>query len=246
MQFPVYLGFGAWRIHPHFLFEALGYALAFRLMQRNLKADTLQFSQQVWVVLGGLVGALLGAKLLVLAQHLDLLPHNVSAWLLLFLQGKTVVGALLGGLIGVELTKFRLGVTQSTGDVFVYPLLAGMAVGRIGCFLTGLSDQTYGIATQLPWGVDFGDGIPRHPTQLYEVGFLALLAIGLRLSQGFNLRNGQLFQLFLAAYLSFRFLIDFLKPDFHPLLGISMIQLACLLGLVYCLRQLLPPFSLRL
>jgi prolipoprotein diacylglyceryltransferase len=246
MQFPVYLGFGAWRIHPHFLFEALGYALAFRLMRRNLKADTLPFSQRVWVVLGGLIGALLGAKLLVLAQHLDLLPQNFSAWLLLFLQGKTVVGALLGGLIGVELTKFRLGVTQSTGDVFVYPLLAGMAVGRIGCFLTGLSDQTYGIATQLPWGVDFGDGIPRHPTQLYEVGFLALLAIGLRLSQGFNLRNGQLFQLFLAAYLSFRFLIDFLKPDFHPLVGISMIQLACLLGLAYCLRQLLPHVSLRL
>jgi phosphatidylglycerol---prolipoprotein diacylglyceryl transferase len=246
MQFPVYLGFGAWRIHPHFLFEALGYALAFRLMRRNLKADTLQLSQRIWVVLGGLIGALLGAKLLVLAQHLDLLPHHISAWLLLFLQGKTVVGALLGGLIGVEFTKFRLGVTQSTGDVFVYPLLAGMAVGRIGCFLTGLSDQTYGIATQLPWGIDFGDGIPRHPTQLYEVGFLALLAIGLRLSQGFNLRNGQLFQLFLAAYLSFRFLIDFLKPDFHPLIGMSMIQLACLLGLAYCLRQLLPRFSLRL
>jgi phosphatidylglycerol---prolipoprotein diacylglyceryl transferase len=246
MQFPVYLGFGAWQIHPHFLFEALGYALAFRLMRRNLKADTLQFSQRVWVVLGGLIGALLGAKLLVLAQHLDLLPQNFSAWLLLFLQGKTVVGALLGGLIGVELTKFRLGVTQSTGDVFVYPLLAGISVGRIGCFLTGLSDQTYGIATQLPWGVDFGDGIPRHPTQLYEVGFLVLLAIGLRLSQGLNLRNGQLFQLFLAAYLSFRFLIDFLKPDFHSLVGMSMIQLACLLGLVYCLRQLFPHFSLRL
>jgi phosphatidylglycerol---prolipoprotein diacylglyceryl transferase len=251
MQFPVYIGFGAWRIHPHFLFEALGYALAFRLMRLKLKRDNLQLTQRIWIVLGGLIGAFLGAKLLVLAQHIDLLPRQAGQWLLLFLQGKTVVGALLGGLIGVEVTKARLGITQSTGDVFVYPLLSGIAVGRIGCFLTGLSDKTYGVATQFPWGVDFGDGIPRHPTQLYEVAFLALLGLCLygyqqQSYQKNRLQNGRLFQLFLAAYLSFRFLVDFLKPDFHPLLGISVIQFACLLGLVYSLRQLVPNITLRL
>ena len=36
-------------------------------------------------------------------------------------------------------------------------------------------DNTYGTPTSLPWAINFGDGIPRHPTQLYEVAFLLLL-----------------------------------------------------------------------
>jgi len=193
-------------------------------------------------MVGGIVGALLGAKGLVLLQHIDLLWLDWHQWLWLMLQGKTVVGALLGGLLGVEVTKAYIGLAQSTGDAFVYPLLAGTAIGRIGCFLTGLSDRTYGIATTLPWGIDFGDGLPRHPTQLYEIVFLVLLALVIWWRSQKPYRSGDLFQLYLAAYLGFRFLIDFLKPDFHPFLGISAIQLACLLGVLYCARQFSPRF----
>lgn len=238
MQFPVYLGFGSLKLHPHFVFESLGYAIALRLLLRNLKKDTLSISDRSSVVIGGLVGALLGAKVLVLLQHIDLLWANWQQWLLLLVQGKTVVGALLGAVLGVELTKVWIGVRQSTGDAFVYPLIAGTATGRVGCFLTGLSDRTYGIATTLPWGIDFGDGILRHPTQLYEIAFLLGLAGAIALRSRSTYRSGELFQLYLASYLSFRFFIDFLKPDFHPILGISFIQIACLLGLLYCLHQL--------
>ncbi|HEY9645074.1 MAG TPA: prolipoprotein diacylglyceryl transferase family protein, partial [Chroococcidiopsis sp.] len=244
MQFPVYLGLGAWKVHPHFVFESLGYAIAFRLLLWGLRTDTIPVAQRSWVIVGGLVGALLGAKGLVLVQHLDLLWSQWPQWLLLVAQGKTVVGALLGGLVGVELTKARIGLTQSTGDAFVYPLLAGTAIGRIGCFLTGLSDRTYGIATTLPWGVDFGDGILRHPTQLYEILFLALVAVLIRWRSQSSHRSGDLFQIYLAAYLGFRFGVDFLKPDLRPLLGMSAIQLACLAGLLYSLRQLARPLFL--
>jgi prolipoprotein diacylglyceryltransferase len=92
------------------------------------------------------------------------------------MEGKTIVGGLLGGLIAVEWTKRRIGVIRSTGDDMALPLAAGMCIGRVGCFLTGLGDHTYGTPTSLPIGVDFGDGIPRHPTQLYEIAFL--LALG--------------------------------------------------------------------
>ncbi len=244
MQFPLYIGFGAWKIHPHFLFESLAYAIAFRLLLWNVRSDTIPISQRSSVMVGGLVGALLGAKALVLLQHLDLLWLNWQDWLWLIPQGKTVVGALLGGLWGVEVTKSWIGLTQSTGDVFVYPLLAGTAIGRIGCFLTGLSDRTYGIATTLPWGIDFGDGIARHPTQLYEILFLAVLAIAIRWRSRLPYRSGDLFQFYLAAYLGFRWLIDWLKPDFHPILGMSAIQLACIIGVLYACRQLSPRFFL--
>jgi phosphatidylglycerol:prolipoprotein diacylglycerol transferase len=89
--------------------------------------------------------------------------------------GKTIVGALIFGLIAVELMKRYIGVRQSTGDLYAIPLALGIAIGRIGCFLTGLSDNTYGTPTTLPWAINFGDGIPRHPTQLYEIVFLLLL-----------------------------------------------------------------------
>jgi hypothetical protein len=71
--------------------------------------------------------------------------------------------------------KRYIGLRQSTGDLYAIPLALGIAIGRIGCFLTGLSDNTYGTPTNLPWAINFGDGIPRHPTQLYEIAFLLLL-----------------------------------------------------------------------
>ena len=105
VEFPVYIGLGGLKIHPHLLFESLAYAVAFRLMLRNVKTDAIAFSQRTSVIVGGLVGALIGAKGLVLLQHIDLLGQDWRQFLLLLLQGKTVVGAMLGGLVGVELTK---------------------------------------------------------------------------------------------------------------------------------------------
>ena len=246
MDFPVYLPIGSWQIHPHFLFESLAYLIAFRLVLLNCRKDTIAPTQRSSVVVGGLVGALVGAKLLVLVQHIDLLWQSWQQFLLLFLQGKTVVGALLGGLIGVELTKKMIGVTCSTGDVFVYPLIVGTAIGRVGCFLTGLSDRTYGVATTLPWGIDFGDGIYRHPTQLYEIIFLLGLMVFLKIRSRYQWRAGDLFKFYMIAYLSFRLLIDFIKPDVQPFLGLSAIQLACLLGLLYYHRDISQMFAFRL
>jgi prolipoprotein diacylglyceryltransferase len=80
--------------------------------------------------------------------HLSLANWQNPAFLL---GGKTIVGALIGGLAAVEWTKHQLGITQRTGDLFALPLTIGIAIGRIGCFLTGVEDHTAGIHTSLPW-----------------------------------------------------------------------------------------------
>jgi phosphatidylglycerol---prolipoprotein diacylglyceryl transferase len=149
--------------------------------------------------------------------------------------GKTIVGGLLGGWVAVEIVKKIEGIRTRTGDLFALPLCLGIAVGRIGCFLAGLADDTYGKPSGLPWSVDFGDGIARHPTQAYEIVFLAGLALVLRRwakrPHAPPHAPGALFQTFLAAYLVWRLLIDFLKPQ--PLLeGLTPIQWACCAGLV--------------
>ena len=105
IQFPVYIHIGSLQIHPHIFFESLAYFISFRLILINSKKDTILPEQRTTIIVGGFIGALIGAKLLVLLQHLYLLHDHPQHFLLLFLQGKTIIGGILGGLIGVEITK---------------------------------------------------------------------------------------------------------------------------------------------
>jgi prolipoprotein diacylglyceryltransferase len=232
MTFPVHFDLLGRSIPAHAVFEVLAYAGAFQLYlflrRRRNDPHAVSFDRIMWVLVGCVFGALAGAKLLAWAES----PHEYAgarsafAWL----GGKTIVGGLLGGWVGVEIAKKFLGITTSTGDAFVFPLILGIAVGRIGCFLTGLPDHTYGTHTRVPWSVDFGDG-PRHPTQLYEIAFLLLLlGLWLALRARRPMWNGQLFRLFMLGYLSFRFAVEFIKPSDKPWLGLSAIQLACVAG----------------
>ena len=132
----------------------------------------------------------------------------------------SVVGALAGAIVGVEIYKARRGVTVSTGGVFVGPFALGVVVGRLGCFFSGIVDGTYGSPTSTPWGVDLGDGISRHPVQIYESGamavFLAIYLEGLARHRSWALRRG--FYLMCVWYGAQRFVWEFLKP-YPPVWG---------------------------
>ncbi len=233
MPFPAWLELGPVRLHPHMLFELAGYAVGFRLFlaARVRAGDHLGERTRWWVIAAAICGAAAGSKLVFLALDPALTAANWAdpAYTL---GGKTIVGGLAGGLLGVELAKKALGVARSTGDLFALPLAAGIAIGRIGCFLTGLADHTHGVATTLPWGVDFGDGIARHPTQLYEITFLlALVAVLIWLKRR-PTPEGVRFQVFMGGYMAFRLLVDFIKPGI-ALAGLTAIQWTCAAVLVH-------------
>ncbi|MEW6126904.1 MAG: prolipoprotein diacylglyceryl transferase family protein [Acidobacteriota bacterium] len=238
MTFPVYFKIASLQIHPHWIFESLAYFIGFRIYLRLRKntGDHLDSSNRLWIVVAAAVGAALGSKLLYWLENPALTLQNWNNPFYL-MAGKTVVGGLLGGFLAVEIAKKILGITRRTGDLFAIPLTLAIAIGRIGCFLSGLGDETYGIATALPTGIDFGDGVSRHPTQLYEAGFLLLLGFWIyRLSQHAH-REGDPFKLFMVGYMGFRLLIDFIKPAV-AFGGLTAIQWACLLALVYYARDL--------
>jgi prolipoprotein diacylglyceryltransferase len=220
--------------HPelHPLFEVLGYGLGFALYQRMRRSagDVLDEQQRWSVVAAAAVGAMLGSRLLGLLEQL---PRMHIPWSQALLPGggKTIVGGLLGGWLGVEIAKKLQGIQTRTGDLFAIPLCIGMVVGRIGCLLAGLADDTYGKPTSLPWGVDFGDGTARHPTQAYEIVFLLVLAWLLRRLSAGPHTNGLIFRVMMACYLAWRLLIDFLKPQ-PVVAGMNAIQWACLFGLL--------------
>ncbi|QIX60048.1 diacylglyceryl transferase [Hymenobacter sp. BT18] len=236
MTYPVQLIFGPLVLPVHLLFEVLAYSLGYRFYQklRARTLDPISDEHRLWIFVGCAAGALLGSRALGLLEHPELLAHPPGGWLYYF-TNKTIVGGLLGGLIGVELTKKRLGVTASSGDLMVYPILLGMCLGRLGCHFAGLTDGTFGTATTLPWGIDFGDGTSRHPTNLYEIGWLALLGAGLWLAERRRpLPAGWRFRFFMVGYLLFRLLVEFLKPTPTPSgWGLTAIQWACVAGLGY-------------
>jgi phosphatidylglycerol:prolipoprotein diacylglycerol transferase len=223
--------------HPawHPVFETLAYAAGYTVFRgvRARQGDVIAEPQRWTVLAAAAVGALVGSRVLGLAEQW---PTVRAAWqsghllaLAISPGGKTIVGGLLGGWLGVEIVKRISGIRKRTGDLFTLALCVGIAVGRVGCFVAGLADDTYGKPTSLPWAVDFGDGIGRHPAQLYEIVFLTLLAFGL--SRPWNLPEGARFRIFLASYLSWRLVIDFIKPQ--PLLaGMNVIQWACVAGLI--------------
>lgn len=128
--------------------------------------------------------------------------------------GRSIVGALAGAILAIELFKWGKGIRGSTGLIFVPAFATSVVIGRWGCYLSGLEDNTYGTATSLPWAHDFGDGILRHPVQLYEsfsmLFFLAVALILLARRQEFFMRNG--FYLMVVFYAGQRFLWEFLKP----------------------------------
>jgi phosphatidylglycerol:prolipoprotein diacylglycerol transferase len=128
--------------------------------------------------------------------------------------GRSIVGALAGAVTTIEVFKWRKGIRGSTGLIFVPAFATSVIIGRIGCYLSGLEDNTYGLPTALPWGHDFGDGVLRHPVQLYEsfsmLLFLAVALILLARRQPFFMRNG--FYLMVLFYSAQRFIWEFLKP----------------------------------
>ena len=154
---------------------------------------------------------------------------------------RSVEGALAGGIIAVELYKWIHGIALRTGARFALPLAIGIAIGRLGCFFAGLDDFTYGTPTELPWAHDFGDGIARHPVQLYESAAMAAFAIfyvlAVRRRNDFVINNG--FYLALAFYGLQRFIWEFLKP-YAPVIGpLTLFHLLSLVILFYAVVMLM-------
>lgn len=248
MNFPFTIQIGGTKILWHVLLEAIGFIAGYRyfVYLRAKQSDTIKNETRTWILIGATFGALLGSRLIGgLENPLAMLASkNILAH---FYENKTIVGGLLGGLFGVEVVKKIIGEKQKSGDLFTYPIILGMIIGRIGCFSMGVYEETYGTATSLPWAMNLGDGLLRHPVALYEIFFLGCTWIFLvTVENKFVIAAGAKFKLFMILYLFFRLMLDFIKPHFTFSFGLSAIQLACIAGLIYYSPFILNPKKLLL
>ena len=185
--------------------------------------------QRLGLTLGAFCGGMLGAKLpFVLLDWEGFLSG--TAW---FESGKTLMTGLVGGYFGVEAAKWAMHIKIKTGDNFAAPVAVAVAIGRLACFSAGCCRGT---ETDLPWGVDFGDGVCRHPTQLYEFAFHMTCAAILLQMRARGMFRGQLIKLYIIAYLLYRFATEFIRPEPKLWLNLTVYQwLALVLVPVFAL-----------
>ena len=234
MQIPFTPEVFGFNINIHLVLEYLAFFIGFRyyLFLRRRSTDAISTTNRLSIILGAALGALIGSRLVGFLENpmVEFTKEN----LIQLLNAKTIMGGLFGGLLGVELAKKIVGETQRSGDLFVSPIILGIFIGRVGCFLSGINEFTYGKETTSIFGMDLGDGVMRHPTSLYELVFLTLLFVGLNyIKNTIVLKNGELFKWFMILYFAFRFCIEFLKPNVFYVLGLSTIQILCLICLLY-------------
>ncbi len=240
MQFPLDIAVGKFSLSSHLLFETLGFIIGFRyyLFLRKKSIDLIPQSNRAVILIGAAAGGFLFSRIIGSLENPTLFfnsPHP----LLYFYSDKTIVGGLLGGLIGVEISKKIIHEKKSSGDLFTYPILLALMIGRIGYFSMGVYEDTYGIETSSVFGMDLGDGLKRHPVTLYEIAFLLLVWLMLMLiEKNVKLKNGYRFQFFMIVYLIFRFSLDFIKPGERYFYGLGTIQISCIFGLIYYSRTI--------
>lgn len=243
MSIPVELEFRGWSINIHLIFEYLAFFSAYRyyIYLRRKRSDAISFSNRLSIILGAAIGAFLGSRIMGLLEN-PVIEFSSTPFTQLY-NAKTIMGGLFGGLLGVEITKSLIKERNSSGDFFTLPIIVGIFIGRIGCFLAGVDEFTYGTTTTFIAGMDLGDGLRRHPIALYELLFLALLFFALkRLYHQNKLDSGMLFKIFMLTYFGFRFTVEFIKPNVFLLLGLSSIQWLCIVCFVYYRKTLLNIF----
>jgi len=245
-------------VGTHDLFVVLGVIAAFIVLW--IRGKPLRGRGMASLVAGGLftgaVFAKLGTGWQYLARSDD--PTLLGLWLE---GGQSVLGGLAGAYLGVVVTKKVIGYQGSTGDWFAPAVASGLAVGRIGCFLT----EQIGTPTALPWGITVSPevaatmpycpscalGVPMHPSFLYEIVFHVVALVLLIRFAGRLAVPGGVFKLYLLAYAVFRFGVEYVRdnPDLAWELSGSQIFLLITVPIATAVylwkRHTTPPLALE-
>lgn len=230
---PVILGI---KFNIHLILEYLAFFIAFKyyVLLSKKTEDPISQGNRLSIILGAILGAFFGSRIIGFFENpiIELTSNNIG----LLLNTKSIMGGLFGGLIGVEVSKKIINEKQSSGDLFTFPIISGIVIGRLGCFLSGTKEFTYGIETKFFTGMDLGDGLKRHPTSLYEIFFLILIFLFLKRITFYTKENSGLqFKIFMMTYFGFRFFIETIKPNVFYIFGLSSIQWLCIVCWIYYL-----------
>lgn len=234
-MYPTVLRIGTFDITSFGVMVALGALVGLWIFGRELTRDRLPEAASN-AALAGILGGLVGAKLLWTFEHLGEEPFLS---LLMSRGGMSWFGGLVGGVGAglVVMMRQRLPILRVLAAAT--PALAiGHAIGRVGCFLVG---DDYGRPSDLPWAVAFPKGLPPtfvpvQPTQIYEAIALAVIAWLLIRWRRQHVGAAQVVGRYLVLAGTVRFLIEFLRVNVRilgPFTVAALVALALVIvGLV--------------
>ncbi len=210
---PVLVSFWGLDIRWYGIIYALGFLLALWFLLRSRQELGLSKDQSYDLLFYIMIGDILGARLfhVLFWEPAYYFAHPLE---ILYLWHGGL--AFHGGLVGVVLAAWLYCKKNKVpffkvADVLSIPALIGLGLGRIANFING---ELVGTVTNVPWCVDFGDGLCRHPYVLYSaVKRFALAGLLYALKKSFVLRDGFLFWTMLLLLGVGRFFLDFLRED---------------------------------
>jgi phosphatidylglycerol:prolipoprotein diacylglycerol transferase len=223
-MYPVLFRIGSFEITSFGLMLAVAALVGLRIFKNELHRADLPASATD-AALYGLVGGLVGAKLIWAIEHATTGP---LLDLLFSRGGLSWYGGLLGGLVaGTSVLAFRrlplIAVLSAATPAFAF----GHLLGRIGCFLVG---DDYGIPSHLPWAVAFPDGMPPttvtvHPTQIYEAIGLGVLGCLLVWWRRRSVSDQRVLGRYLVLAGALRFAVEFIRVHQAVYYGLAVAQL---------------------
>lgn len=177
----------------------------------------------LWAIPMGIIVS----RLVHIIDKLDFYVSNPRE--LLSLEGLTIYGAILGGLLGSWIyCRIRRVSFAPLVDPVVPGILVAQAIGRAGCIINGCC---CGEPTSLPWAVTYAHpdshaiacaalGTPIHPTALYElIGDLVIFALLFWVLRGRLKPSGAQLAVYLALYSALTFTVRFWRGDTEQFLG---------------------------
>jgi phosphatidylglycerol:prolipoprotein diacylglycerol transferase len=200
---PPFLVF-AMTISPYTWLLLAGVVVSFLFWRRRARED----KRLVFIYGAALIGAFFGAKVVYFLAEGWLYFGAPDMWPQL-LAGKSILGALLGGYIFVELAKHHVGYRRATGDDFALIAPVGIALGRVGCLLHGCC---LGEVCRPEWyALKDVHGVPRWPAVPVELAFNVLALAFFLFMRRRKILPGQHFHLYLIGYGAFRFAHEFVR-----------------------------------
>ncbi|MBI4691631.1 MAG: prolipoprotein diacylglyceryl transferase [Nitrospirae bacterium] len=216
---PELIKIGPLTIHTYGVLIASGFLLGLALAVREARKQLIEPDKIIDLGFYVLLAAILGSRLFFVLINLQHYLKNPFAIFKIWEGGLVFYGGVIFAVpTAVWLIRKKGLDLWKTADIFAPSLPIGHAIGRLGCFGAGCC---YGKPAEgIPWAVTFSDpaclarqGVPLHPTQLYEsagefINFLLLIM--LRRHQSFK---GQLFWTYLLLYSVLRFIVEFFRGD---------------------------------
>lgn len=216
---------------------ALGILLAMIYGFRKMKSVGIDSDRAIDSVIGGLVGAILGARLYYILFNSEM---SISQFFDFRHGGLAIYGGIIGALlVGGIIAKLRKLKLTALLDVAAPCFLIGQAVGRWGNFF---NQEAFGTNTDLPWGMmsfktmyfiadnDYLGGTvsanaPVHPCFLYESMWCILGFVLLHFYMKHRKFDGEVFLLYIGWYGLGRFFIEAMRTDSLYLANIKVSQL---------------------